>query len=69
MRGPLTALSVVVGIDGSRGAVRTALWALAEAVSRDVRCARFAPSISAIRSTPRTPPASSPRPITPFASP
>jgi nucleotide-binding universal stress UspA family protein len=36
MREPLTPSSVVVGIDGSRGAVQAALWALDEAVSRDV---------------------------------
>lgn len=31
-----TAPSVVVGVDGSRGAVRAALWAADEAVSRDI---------------------------------
>lgn len=36
MREPLTPPSVVVGIDGSKGAVHAALWALDEAVSRDV---------------------------------
>ena len=69
MREPLTPLSVVVGIDGSRSAVRAALWALDEAISRDVRYVSFTPSISVIRSTPRTPPASSPPGITPFEGP
>ncbi|WP_328358725.1 universal stress protein [Mycobacterium sp. NBC_00419] len=32
----ITAPSVVVGVDGSRGAVRAALWAVDEAVSRDI---------------------------------
>jgi nucleotide-binding universal stress UspA family protein len=36
MRQPLTPLPVVVGIDGSKGAVQAALWAVDEAVSRDV---------------------------------
>ncbi len=33
---PFTPPSIVVGIDGSRGAVRAALWAIDEAVSRDI---------------------------------
>lgn len=33
---PFTAPAVVVGIDGSRAGVRAALWAVREAVSRDV---------------------------------
>jgi nucleotide-binding universal stress UspA family protein len=33
---PFTPPSVVVGVDGSRGAVRAALWAIDEAVSRDI---------------------------------
>ena len=36
MRRPRTPPSVVVGIDGSRGAVRAASWAAHEAISRDV---------------------------------
>jgi nucleotide-binding universal stress UspA family protein len=36
MRQPLTPLSVVVGIDGSKGAVHAALWAVDEAVSRNI---------------------------------
>jgi nucleotide-binding universal stress UspA family protein len=36
MKGLLTPPSVVVGIDGSRAATRAALWAVDEAVSRDV---------------------------------
>ena len=32
----LTSASIVVGIDGSRTAVRAALWAIAEATSRDI---------------------------------
>lgn len=33
---PFTPPSIVVGVDGSRAAVRAALWALDEAVSRDI---------------------------------
>ncbi|KAA0107543.1 universal stress protein [Mycolicibacterium sp. P1-5] len=33
---PFTPPSIVVGVDGSRGAVRAALWAIEEAVSRDI---------------------------------
>ena len=33
---PSAARSVIVGIDGSRGAVHAAVWAIAEAVGRDV---------------------------------
>jgi nucleotide-binding universal stress UspA family protein len=33
---PFTPPSIVVGIDGSRGAARAALWAIDEAVSRDI---------------------------------
>ena len=33
---PFTPPSIVVGVDGSRGAVRAALWAIDEAVSRDI---------------------------------
>lgn len=33
---PFTAPAVVVGIDGSRAGIRAALWAVAEAVSRDI---------------------------------
>ena len=33
---PFTAPAVVVGVDGSRAGVRAALWAIPEAVSRDV---------------------------------
>lgn len=33
---PFTPPSIVVGIDGSRGAARAALWAIEEAVSRDI---------------------------------
>ncbi len=36
MQNPLTPLSVVVGIDFSKAAVQAALWAVDEAVSRDV---------------------------------
>ena len=42
--------SIVVGIDGSRAAVDAALWAVDEAVSRDIpRCDWSAPSIRAPR--------------------
>ncbi|AKK28780.1 universal stress protein [Mycobacterium sp. EPa45] len=33
---PYTSPSIVVGVDGSRGAVHAALWAIDEAVSRDI---------------------------------
>ncbi|WP_445166186.1 universal stress protein [Mycolicibacterium sp. Dal123E01] len=33
---PSTPPSIIVGVDGSRGAVRAALWAIDEAVSRDI---------------------------------
>ncbi|AQT79282.1 universal stress protein UspA [Mycolicibacterium litorale] len=33
---PFTPPSIVVGVDGSRGAVRAALWAIDEAVRRDI---------------------------------
>jgi nucleotide-binding universal stress UspA family protein len=33
---PFTPPSIVVGVDGSRGAVRAALWAIDEAVNRDI---------------------------------
>ncbi len=33
---PFTPPSIIVGVDGSRGAVRAALWAIDEAVSRDI---------------------------------
>ncbi|WP_099244014.1 universal stress protein [Mycobacterium sp. shizuoka-1] len=33
---PFAAPSIVVGVDGSRGAVRAAVWAIDEAVSRDI---------------------------------
>ena len=33
---PFTPPSIVVGVDGSRAGVRAALWAIAEAVSRDI---------------------------------
>ncbi|MGY4711691.1 universal stress protein [Mycolicibacterium sp. CBM1] len=33
---PFTPPSIVVGVDGSRGAVRATLWAIKEAVSRDI---------------------------------
>jgi nucleotide-binding universal stress UspA family protein len=33
---PSTPPSIVVGVDGSRGALRAALWAIEEAVSRDI---------------------------------
>lgn len=33
---PFTPPAIVVGVDGSRGAVRAALWAIDEAVSRDI---------------------------------
>ncbi|APE18807.1 universal stress protein UspA [Mycobacterium sp. WY10] len=36
MPAPSTLPSIVVGVDGSRGAVRAALWAIDEAVSRDL---------------------------------
>jgi len=36
MRGLFTPGSIVVGIDGSKAAIRAALWAVDEAVSRDV---------------------------------
>ena len=36
MSEPFTPPSIVVGIDGSRAAVRAALWAVDEAVSRDI---------------------------------
>src|SRR5450755_4592969 len=36
MNESLTPPSVVVGIDGSRGAIQAALWAVDEAVSRDI---------------------------------
>lgn len=36
MSEPFTPPSIVVGVDGSRAAVRAALWAIDEAVSRDI---------------------------------
>ena len=33
---PFTPPSIIVGVDGSRGAVRAALWAVDEALSRDI---------------------------------
>ncbi|HWT48596.1 MAG TPA: universal stress protein, partial [Mycobacterium sp.] len=36
MHEPATPQSIVVGIDGSKAAIRAALWAVDEAVSRDV---------------------------------
>jgi nucleotide-binding universal stress UspA family protein len=33
---PFTQPSIIVGVDGSRGAVRAALWAIDEAISRDI---------------------------------
>lgn len=36
MSEPFTPPSIVVGVDGSRGAVRAAVWAIDEALSRDI---------------------------------